>query len=122
MRPPYQKAGKPKKARKPMRKVSAKRAAYRASPEGQAALEYMGTVRTLACSCCGRPGPSEAHHCIHGRYSARKVSDFETIPLCQKCHRELHDDKPAWAAKYGPDYGFIDATREAVRLAQEIDF
>ena len=104
---------------KPMRKVSAKRAAYRASDEGQEALAYMGKVKALPCCVCGAPPPSIAHHCIHGRYGTRKASDFDVIPLCSAHHDypqpdAIHSGKENWACKYGPDYTYIEQTRRLV--------
>ena len=86
-----------------MRKVSAKRKAYRASDEGQAAREHMARVARLNCLICNR-WPVEVHHCYHGRYGTRKESDFDTIPLCRICHADIHARKASWAAEHGPDY------------------
>lgn len=109
-----------KPSRKPMKRVSDKRRAYRASDEGQAALAYMAAVKGLPCVICGKPGPSEAHHVIHGRYSARKASDFDVIPLCVAHHREgpeaIHSGKLTWAMKHGPDYSYIPAVRKMLGL------
>ena len=103
---------------KPMRKVSAKRRSYRASQEGQDALAYMGKVKGLPCVICGAAPPSEAHHCFHGRYGARKSSDYDTIPLCPEHHRTgpeaVHNAKEAWAAKHGPDYSYIPRVRAII--------
>lgn len=122
---PYQKQGAAKKPRKPMRKVSRKRQAYRRSDEGKAALEHMGKVKALPCVVCGAPPPSDAHHVIHGRFSARKASDFDVIPLCKKCHQDgpeaIHNGKASWAAKHGPDYGFLPVVRAQI-TEMEIDF
>lgn len=107
-----------KSPRKPMRKVSKKRAAYRASDEGQAAWAYMGEVKRLPCCICGAPPPSDAHHCFHGRYGGRKSSDFDVVPLCKRHHQDgpeaIHNAKERWAAKHGPDYGYIEQTRRMV--------
>ena len=74
------------------------------------ARKHMTAVAQLPCVVCQQPGPSEVHHCIHGRYGSRKVSDFETIPLCYDCHRGpkgIHADKTAWAALNGFDHEFL---------------
>lgn len=106
------------KTRKGVNKVSAKKAAYMASPEGKAAAEYMGLVKQLPCAVCGAPAPSDAHHCFHGRYGARKASDFDVIPLCKIHHQDgpeaIHNIKETWAAKHGPDYSYIEQTRKLV--------
>lgn len=113
--------------RKPMKRVSDKRKAFRASNEGQEALAYMAAVKRLPCAVCGAPGPSIAHHCFHGRYGSRKASDFDVIPLCSEHHdyphpEAIHSGKERWAAKHGPDYGFIRATRERLSAAGLWDF
>ena len=106
----------PLKSKTPMRKVSAKRKAYRASDEGQAARAHMLAVKGLPCVICHAPPPNDAHHCFHGRYGARKVSDFEVISLCRSCHLEgpdaIHKNKAAWAARHGPDYAFLPLVQE----------
>lgn len=112
--------------RTPIRKVSRKRAAYYASAEGQAGLAYMLAVQGLPCAACGAPPPSEAHHCICGRYGTRKASDFDTIPLCAWCHRlgpeSVHGAKASFIARHGPDHQWIPTTRAALGEPHEIDF
>ena len=106
------------KPRKGMRKVSAKKAAYRASSEGKAAMEYIGLVKQLPCAVCGAAGPSDAHHVFHGRYGTRRASDFDVIPLCKRHHQDgpeaIHNIKETWAARHGPDYSYIEQTRKLV--------
>jgi 5-methylcytosine-specific restriction endonuclease McrA len=101
----------PLKQKTPLRKVSAKRRAYRASEAGQEALEYMRRVKALPCVICGSPPPSDAHHCIHDRYGSRKASDFDVIPLCRECHLDgpeaIHNGKQTWRDKHGPDHGYL---------------
>jgi len=105
---------------KPMRKVSKKRQAKRASPEGQAALQYMQAVKQLPCCVCGKPGPSDAHHVIHDRYGTARVSDWNTVPLCKAHHQDgpeaIHNGKATWREKHGPDHGYIAETRRKVHL------
>lgn len=47
---------------------------------------HMARVKELPCACCGRFGPSHAHH-INSFTMGAKSSDFEVIPLC-----DLHHD------------------------------
>lgn len=105
-----------KRGSKPMRKVSKKRAAHRASKDGQAGLAYMGAVKQLPCCICGAPPPSDAHHCFHDRYGALKENDFLTIPLCKLDHQDgpeaIHKIKRTWREMHGPDYGFVESTRK----------
>jgi len=103
---------------KPMTQVSAKKAAYRASEEGKAALQYQGLVKQLPCAVCGAAGPSDAHHVIHDRFSSRKSSDLDVIPLCKIHHQDgpeaIHNGKERWREKHGPDHGYLEQTREMI--------
>ena len=75
--------------------------------EGKA---HMARVAQLGCVICGAR-PVECHHCFHGRYSQRKASDFDVIPLCPRHHRlgseAIHADKAAWLDRWGPDHGYL---------------
>lgn len=125
-RPPYQKTGKTKKPPKRMKQVSDKRAAHWRSDEGKAELEYMARVKMLPCVICGAAPPNDAHHCTHGRFGTRKVSGFDTIPLCKAHHQDgpdaIHNGKESWAEKHGPDYGFIPLVRAQLDDTTELDF
>ena len=116
----FKSRSKPLAAKTPMRKVSRKKAARRQSKEGQSGLRYMRAVKQLGCCVCGMPPPSDAHHCISGRYGTRKASDFETIPLCRNCHQDgpnaIHRAKASWEAIHGPDTGHIKPTRRLVAM------
>lgn len=73
--------------------------------------DRLAKVKQLPCVICKAPPPSDAHHCIHDRYSQRKAPDSETIPLCKPHHQDgpeaIHSDKRAWREKHGPDYGYL---------------
>lgn len=130
----------PKRPRKGMRQVSAKRAAARRTQAGREGLEYMGFVKQLPCVICGATGNIDPHHCRsmppadepHAYEqlpcAGRRSGDRDTIPLCHEgCHLNgpwaYHTSKRAWEQRNGPDYGFIPATRAAVAaLLGEIDF
>ena len=79
---------------------------------------YIAIVKSLPCAVCSRPGPSDAHHCIHDRYDQRKACDYDTIPLCKRHHQHgpeaIHNGKESWREKHGPDHGYIDQTKAAV--------
>jgi hypothetical protein len=98
---------------------SKKRAAKYKGPEGRAALDYMGAVKRLHCVVCGA-SPCEAHHWYHDRYSSRKTSDFEVIPLCVWCHQDgpqsVHKDKAGWKERHGPDHSYTEPTRRNVAV------
>lgn len=97
--------------KRPMRKVSAKRKAYRASQDGQDAAEHMRRVKAMPCVICGKHGPSDAHHVICDRYGTRKASDLDVIPLCKSHHQNgpdaIHNGKASWVAKHGPDHAYL---------------
>jgi len=71
---------KPPKKRKPVRKVSAKRAAYLASPERTAGKAHMARVALLPCLVCGAHGV-EVHH------EGKPRNDMHVLPLCPRHHR-----------------------------------
>jgi hypothetical protein len=66
----------------------------------QKAPDYLDFVRSLPSAATGHLG-CVAHHRIGGRYSQRKVSDFETMPLLDPEHVELHDGLDAFEERYG---------------------
>ena len=76
-----------------------------------AGLEHMRRVKQLPCVICQAPPPSDAHHCISGRYGSRRASDFETIPLCKECHQDgpmaIHRAKESWERMHGPDTDYL---------------
>lgn len=99
-----------------LRPISDKRREHRASKEGQEGLDHMRRVKTLPCVICGKPGPSDAHHVICGRYGNRKASDFDVIPLCKSHHQNgseaIHNGKASWVEKHGPDHAYLPIVRK----------
>jgi hypothetical protein len=79
------------------------------------AKDWMGKVARLGCVVCNRQ-PVIVHHCIHGRFSQRKASDLDTIPLCPRCHDELHARPAMWRALNGPDHGFLPYVKQQIAL------
>lgn len=67
------------KTRKPVRKISKKRAAYLASPERVKAKAHMSRVSRMCCLICGARD-AEVHH-------PKPRNDMEVMPLCPPCHR-----------------------------------
>lgn len=43
------------------------------------------------CFICGRYGPTEVHHCLHGIRRAAADKYGLTVHLCRACHQRLHD-------------------------------
>lgn len=93
--------------------------------ERRAGKKHIERVKQLPCVICLAPPPSDAHHVIHDRFSFRKASDMDVIPLCKVCHQDgpeaIHNGKATWREKHGPDYGFIPVVR-AWLADGEIDF
>lgn len=73
--------------------------------------DHLAFIRSLPCSVCGRPAPSEAAHC-RLRYSggvtvppeeqggtALKPADKWCLPMCNACHRWQHtmSESDFWA-------------------------
>lgn len=50
---------------------------------------YLEFVRTLPCAVCGTPYVAP-HHAGDDRGMSLKCSDTRTIPLCARCHTEMH--------------------------------
>lgn len=55
---------------------------------------HLALVKSLPCSVCDAPGPSEAHHIEQGL-------QFTAVALCPECHRGpvmgWHGQKRMWA-------------------------
>ena len=70
---------------------------------------HLARVKTLSCSVCEAPGPSEAHHFKQGL-------QYTCIALCVDCHRNpilgWHGQKRAWAIHKMDE---IDALNETIR-------
>lgn len=78
----------------------------------------MARVAQLPCVICGA-WPVEVHHVICGRYSQRKASDMETIPLCVAHHRigpeAIHAGKRSWVERFGEDVSYMSVVAEMLR-------
>ena len=95
-------------------------------PKAKRNPKHLARVKALPCVICRKPGPSDAHHVISGRYSQRKACDFDTIPLCKRHHQHgpdaIHENKAAWEQANGPDWGFLPLVRAWLDPNNEIDF
>lgn len=59
--------------------------------------EYREWIRSLPCSFCGRPGPSEGHHLkgfAHQSGVGLKAPDYFLMPACRECHTDVHRGGP----------------------------
>lgn len=77
------------------------------------ARAYMADVARLSCVCCSADS-EQLHHPIHGRYSQRRASDMDVIPMCHHHHFMLHNRPEAWQEAYGQDSEYVEPTRKAV--------
>lgn len=69
---------------------------------------HLEAVKSVACSVCGYPAPSEAHHIKQGRH-------FTCISLCTECHRGKdgwHGTKTLWRIRKMDEW---DALNETLR-------
>ncbi|MGK4327970.1 DUF968 domain-containing protein [Lonsdalea quercina] len=64
--------------------------------------KYTGWVKTQECSGCRRPA-DDPHHIINQGLggTGTKPHDLFVIPLCRRCHDELHRDVAGWERKHG---------------------
>lgn len=63
---------------------------------------YLAFVRSLPCSRCGDQ-PSQAHHLKGtGNMSGAglKAPDWASMPLCPRCHEEMHRSPDLWARQW----------------------
>lgn len=67
-------------------------ACYIPKPVRELDEEYLAFVRSLSCAKCNASGPSVSHHHPLAGHSAMgsKTSDYRTVPLCVRCHDEVH--------------------------------
>jgi len=51
--------------------------------------KHLELVRSRPCCVCSSPAPSDAHH--YGRRGVgQKADDWQTVPLCRRCHDGWH--------------------------------
>lgn len=112
----------------PLRRTRMRRKAPRARADADP--QRLAFIRSCDCCACGKAGPSHAHHrTLSGRGKGQKSPDSETLPLCAKCHDDLHtargkfrflnrEQLRSWqvsqVAIYSGWYARLYAVREAV--------
>jgi hypothetical protein len=74
---------------------------------------HLARVKSLPCSVCDSPPPSEAHHIEQGLH-------FAAVALCAECHRGSmmgwHGQKRMWAIKKMDELDALNVT--IARLVQ----
>jgi hypothetical protein len=72
-----------------------------------AAREHMAAVKSLPCSVCDEPAPSDAHHIVQGDH-------FTVVALCKDCHQGSfngwHGQKVMWRIKKLDELGALNIT------------
>ncbi|AIJ10549.1 DUF968 domain-containing protein [Edwardsiella anguillarum] len=66
--------------------------------------KYTRWVKTQPCCGCGNPA-DDPHHIINSGLGlggiGTKTHDLFVIPLCRRCHDELHRDMSGWEQRNG---------------------
>ena len=70
---------------------------------------HIEAIKSLQCSICNNPGPSDAHH-------IRQNQPYLCIPLCKDCHQGshngIHGRKAIWKIKKMDEYDVLAITIE----------
>ena len=72
----------------------------------RAEREHLARVKSLPCSVCDTPGPSEAHHVKQGL-------QYTCIALCPDCHRGhngWHGTKAFWRIRKMDEVDALNVT------------
>ena len=70
--------------------------------------EHLARVKSLPCSVCDKPGPSEAHH-------VKQHRQYTCIALCVDCHRGTmgwHGTKALWKIRKADEIDALNLTIE----------
>ena len=73
----------------------------------RAEREHIERVKSLPCSVCDAPGPSDAHH-------IKQESHYTVVALCKDCHQGafagLHGQKRAWTPRKMDEMDALNVT------------
>lgn len=75
--------------------------------------DYVATVKEMPCACCGKAGPSSAHHLRSSTGAGMRASDWLVIPLCWDCHQGphgVHGDRAALALRKKDQHSMLAGT------------
>lgn len=86
-------------------------------------MNHIERVKSLPCSVCGAPAPSDAHHILEGRTPGRKSSNLLAIPLCKSCHQDnrngIHGQRAMWSVMRKTELGCLADTIETLLYRSE---
>ena len=74
--------------------------------------EHLARVKSMPCSLCDAPGPSEAHHTKQGQ-------QYTCIALCTECHRGgngWHGTRAYWRIKKMDELTALNTTIKRLML------
>lgn len=79
--------------------------------------EHLKELKSLPCSVCDAPGPSDAHHVKQGL-------QYTCVALCKQCHQGSilgwHGQKRMWAVKKMDELDALNVTiQRLLRMKQE---
>jgi hypothetical protein len=73
----------------------------------QAERRHLAAVKSLPCSLCDAPGPSDAHH-------VRQHRQYTCVALCKECHQGAimgwHGEKAMWRIKKMDELDALNVT------------
>lgn len=76
--------------------------------------EHIGRVKSLPCSVCDTPGPSDAHHIKQGQH-------FTVVSLCRDCHQNgvlgWHGQRRAWDIRKMDELDALAVTIQRLTVA-----
>lgn len=68
--------------------------------------DHIAAVKSLACSICDAPGPTDAHHIRQGEH-------FTVVALCRQCHQGTngwHGNKSYWRIRKMDELDALNVT------------
>ena len=78
---------------------------------------YLERVKNLPCSCCGAPGPSDAHHPRTGQGMSQRAGHYTAVALCKDCHqgpKGIHGDRTMMRIFKIDEMGMLNLTISGV--------
>jgi len=74
---------------------------------------HLAAVKSLPCSVCDYPPPSDAHHIVQGHH-------FTTVALCKDCHQGsfngIHGQRRTWLVMKMDELAALNVTLRRLPL------